>query len=284
MQYIIVTPHQIDDLRAAMDLFEQLWDEDIDEHALYIYGMVQGDPSLIAPLEEAVREENDLHEAVKIETAIIVIPVSSDTLYYLTGSGLILKNESFSYLSNKEIRTSSLGWSSQEPRATLSSFSKIALSANDFHAEDFLKWEGSAALGAGSTETKRTEKITEPGEPQLGGISEHGGATAKESSFEVAEEPNIITKNNIEDLSTEELFELRSRLVDQNGNLLFKDSDFVWFEASSDSGYLIQTDVPQEAFTFIAKSLNLDPDEVEAESSVMSGQELVEYIDSLLGE
>ena len=282
MQYIVVTTHQIEDLRAAMDLFEQLWDEDIDEHALYLYGMVENDPALLTPMEEAVKEENDLHTSMKIEKGVVVIPVSSDTLYYLTGSGMILRREDFSYISNGEIRSSSLTWSTQEPRATIASFSKLALSANDYHAEDFLKWEGATALENSTDTAERTQEATESGEPQKGGIEEEGGATSKESSFDVAEEPNVVSKNNIEDLSAEELFALREQLI--NGNFVNNDSTFVWFEASSDSGYLIQTDTPQEAFDFIAKSLNLDVQEVEAESTVMSGRELIEYIENLLGE
>ena len=246
--------------------------------------MIQNEPALLTSLEDAVAEENDLSTSIKIDTAAVVIPVSSDTLYYLTGSGLILKDETFAYISDREIRTSSLSWSSQEPRATLTSFYKIALSANDFHSEDFLKWEGVNALEPVGEKADRTETATAPEEPQLGGISEGGGAKGKESSYQTEVEPNIISRDNLEDLSSEELFELRDGLIDEQGDIIFKDSEFVWFEASSESGYLIQTDVPQEAFDFIAKSLNLDSDEVEAEAVVMTGRELIEYIDSLLGE
>lgn len=286
MQYIIVTQHQIEDLRAAMDLFEQLWDEDIDEHALYFYGMVQNEPSLLTPMEDAVREENDLHQSSKINMAAVIIPVSSDVLYYLTGSGLILRDEDFAYISDREIRTSSLSWTSQEPRVTLASFSKIALSANSYHAEDFLKWEGTEALESSSSSDlpERTQDATKrknPAQPQEGGVTEEeGGATAKESSVTV--EPKVWTTSNIDDLSMEELFSLRNKLIE--ANVAYQDSQFVWFEASDASGYLIETDVPEEAFEFIAKNLGLEVSDVEMESTVMSGRELVDYIESLLGE
>ena len=245
-----------------------------------------------SPMEDAVKEESDLHQAVKIEKAALVIPVSSDILYYLTGSGLILRNENFSYISDKEIRTSSLSWTNQEPRVTLTSFSKIALAANDFHSEDFLKWEGVDALETITPPTRTQEAVEhEPTEPQEGGLEEEGGTVnpevpeapepeAKHSSL-VAEEPKIWTTSNIEDFSAEELFALRTKLIDPK-NAIGTDTEFVWFEASGDSGYLIQTDVPQEAFDYISQQLGLSPEDVEAEATVLTGQELVEYIDSLL--
>ena len=289
MQYIIVTQHQIEDLRASMDLFEQLWGEDVDEHALFLYGMVRDEPALITPMEDAVREENDLHKAIKINMATVVIPISSDVLYYLTGSGLILRDENFAYISDKEIRTSSLSWTNQEPRITLASFTKMALAANDYHSEDFLKWEGTEALEHGTPTQERTEVATkpqEPTEPQEGGIqSPEGGAVAKASSA-VTTEPQVWSTSNIEDASGEELFALRNKLIEgsSGADILHTNSQFVWFPASHASGFLIQTDEAQEAFAYIAKKLGLDISEVEEESTIMTGRELVEYIESLLGE
>jgi len=276
MQYIVVTPHQIEDLRAAMDLFEQLWEEDVDERALFLYGLVQNDPSLITPMEEAVRDEADLHETVKIDTAAVIIPLSSDILYYLTGSGLVLRKEDFAYISNKEIRSSNFSWGSQEPRATLTSFVKIALAANDYHAEDFLKWEGVQAMDVVEPPS-RTEEATEEDKGQEGGLVEEGGTVAKSSSYRT---PDIWTTANLDDLSVNELFSIRAKLIEKRATGY--DSEFVWYKASNSSGFLIKTDIPQEAFNYISDALNLDVDDIEEESTVMTGRELVEDIDNLL--
>ena len=80
MYYINVSSEQIEDLRPAIDLLIQLWGEDLDKGALYLYGMVDGN-SPIVPSMEASAEANN------ITYGVVAIPVNSDSLYFLTGSG-----------------------------------------------------------------------------------------------------------------------------------------------------------------------------------------------------
>ena len=273
MYYVNVSRQQIEDLRPAIDLLMQIWGEDLDKNSLFLYGMVEDSSPVLASMDDVV--------GGKVSSGVVAIPLDSDALYFLTGSGYALKKESFLYASGGELRTANFSEVDQEPVVTLSSFSKLALSSSNAWMDRYFKLENPEDLSSAHGEVDRTEPATDLLEDH-----DHGGLQSEEPEVVKASSAGKIikvwTESNIEDWSVEELYKLLHDLAESNAD--GPDSQFFLWSASDMSGYLIQTTGGVgSAIRFIASKLNLDPSDVAAEGTELTGRELASTIENILG-
>lgn len=273
MYYINVSAQQVEDLRPAVDLFVQLWGEDLDKGAIYLYGMVDDGSSVIPAMEASASTEH-------ITYGVVAIPLNSDTLYFLTGSGYSLKREDFVYVENSEIRSANFSDSKSETVVTLASFAKLAVSSSNTFMDRFLKLENPDSV-SGHDKTDHAERT------ESGTNEEHGGLVHEEPKLPEEKRSsvegsviNIWAESNIENWSVEELYKLLHKLSGHDGE---NDAFFLW-SASATEGYLIQIKGDAAAAAkLIGAKLGLDPEEVKGEGTTMTGRQLASAIEALLG-
>lgn len=277
MYYVNVSREQIEDLRPVIDLLTQIWGEDLDENALYLYGMVD-DTSPVIPI---MTDETDS----TVSAGVVAIPLNTDALYYLTGSGYVLKREQFLYASDNELRTANFGDADQEAIVTLSSFTRLALSNSDAWMDRYFKLENPEAISSPSPhgEVDRTEKATDPLiEKEHGGLKSEEPAVVKSSAMTAGKIIKTWAETNIENWSYEELYQLLHKLHDSQSDKA-EVTFFLW-SASDESGYLMEIwGGTGAAVRYISSKLGLDFQEVEDEGTVLTGIELANAIESLLG-
>jgi hypothetical protein len=173
MKYVEVTREEVEALRAGLQLLERVLDNsDSDVLQLYLYG-VSKDISIVDAAKEAIADDmnsdgdtldSDTYSEsdVNIGEVAVGIRISSDNLYYLTGSGLILREESFVYDSGnvEGVRETTLRYAHSEPRVTLSAFTSLAIANSDSWLDSFYKQYGSKTEAMKPTEVGRTEEAT----------------------------------------------------------------------------------------------------------------------------
>jgi hypothetical protein len=145
MNFVTVTEDDLEKLRQAMDLLDRLNEPDDRAVDLTFYGLTSN-TLIIAAVKEAIADEADIDEKeVKIEgEAAVAIPLSSDVLYYLTGSGLQLRTEDVAYSKGGGNGTSeiSLSWSGYRPKVTTHDFREMAIARDNWSASTFLEQYG----------------------------------------------------------------------------------------------------------------------------------------------
>jgi hypothetical protein len=107
--------------------------------------------------------EEEINAAdVNVTEAVFVFPLSSDILYYLTGSGLTVRDGDAVYMGGDEEGPQAVSLKTgHEFKVTVGEFSKIALSRDEFTAEDFLIQYGNKTQQAVPQEVQRTEPVKE---------------------------------------------------------------------------------------------------------------------------
>lgn len=181
MRYVTVTAEELEHVREGMKVLESL--NEYEERAVdvYFYGLTNNQ-HLLHVVQEAVsaQTEGEVDEAdVQVSEAVFIIPVSSDVLYYITGSGLLLKNEEAVYIGGNEgpqtVRLAVRG----QVRVTAGEFTTMALSRDDMSGEDFLMQYGQKTQASVPPEVQRTEPAAEQAQKPVG----EGVAPAKKSSL-----------------------------------------------------------------------------------------------------
>lgn len=167
MRYFEVTDHELQDARPGLLLAEQLLKDD---HFIpYLYGLTTKE-DLVLSAQEALHDGHDEDEEGNplahptLTEIAVAIPFSSDTLYYLSGSGLILRTEDFAYNSpNEGPRTESLRWAHTHVKVRMSDFTQLALSSSDSDLDEFLKQygtKGTAEQPEGTVTRTDTSAVT----------------------------------------------------------------------------------------------------------------------------
>jgi hypothetical protein len=166
-RYIEVDAESLSKLHAGLTLLEQVDGDAIRTLDLFLYGLTTN-AEIVDAAREAIADDAEVEESdVQLTEVAVAIPMSSDIIYYLDGSGLILRREDFAYMGSggEGVRTLSFTFAHYKPRVTLSYFTKLALASSNEWVDDFLRKEGS---GQGASVTKnvhRTEEATQPGVP-----------------------------------------------------------------------------------------------------------------------
>lgn len=172
MKYTTITEEQLTHLLDGLKIIETLNEYDEPAVKLYLFGL-SSDPTVLDVVRAAVHywvdDEEGIEESdIKVNEAVVIIPVSSDALYYLTGSGLALADEEVIYTSPGEgPRDVSLrmGGSGRRVRVTPNNFSHMAVSRDDVWAKDFL-------IKYGTKSVAQMPKATQPARSEEGTTKE----------------------------------------------------------------------------------------------------------------
>jgi hypothetical protein len=165
-RYIDISEDQALRLREGLELLETLDRDAVKDLDLYLYG-ITSDPQILDAAREAIAETSEeiiSEEDVQLSEIAIAIPISSDTIYALTGSGIRLEKEYFAYISGEGegARRTYLYSANYHPTVTLHSFQHIALGESDSWIDDYLEKEGSKQPAEIKKKVQRTEDATRP--------------------------------------------------------------------------------------------------------------------------
>lgn len=166
-RYIEIDAERLAKLHAGLELLEQVDRDAIGSLDLFLYGL-SNNPQIIDAAKEAVAEAEEVSEEdVQLSEIAVAIPIGSDIIYYLDGSGLILRREDFAYMGGggEGARAQSFAFAHYKPRVTLNYFTKLALASSNAWLDDFLLKEGSGATAQVTQNVRRTEEATQPGVP-----------------------------------------------------------------------------------------------------------------------
>jgi hypothetical protein len=172
MYYETVTEEDLLKLRDGLMIMGRvIRDSGTDMPNLWLYGLTD-DPIIIDAAKEAIAEMADdeavTEETVKLAEIAVGIAANEDTIYYLTGSGLILrKDEIFTYLGGKGegYRQLDFNWSHIKPTVNLSHFKRIALANDDAWLDRFLQQYGSKIPAEIQKQVTREIPATAPTAP-----------------------------------------------------------------------------------------------------------------------
>jgi hypothetical protein len=166
-RYVDINEQDLHKLRDGYELLERIDHETLWDMGYCVYGISE-DPAVLDAAREAIAAnyEEEVDESdVEISEVAVAIPLSSDKLYYLTGSGLKLHREEFAYRGQggEGIKSENFALSHYKPGVTIHSFSHLALAESSSWLDDFLKRHGSGAKTQIKEEVKRTEEAMQPG-------------------------------------------------------------------------------------------------------------------------
>jgi len=138
MYFATVTAEELLKLREGLDILSKLEDTREMLRDIYIYG-ISSDMAILDAAKEAIAAESEeriSEENVQLSEVAIAIPLSSDIVYYLTGSGLKLNREEFAYTgeAGEGVRELGFQWARMKPTITAGNFSQMAL------ASSYLGW------------------------------------------------------------------------------------------------------------------------------------------------
>ena len=166
-RYIDVQAADLDKLHDGLKLLEMVDRDAVAGLDLFLYG-ISNNPQIVDAAKEAIADSEELDESdVQLAEVAVAIPLSSDTSYYLNGSGLILRREDFAYLGSggEGVRTLSFAFSHYHPRVALNYFQKLALASSDAWLDEFLRKEGSNKPAQITQNVRRDEEATQPNVP-----------------------------------------------------------------------------------------------------------------------
>jgi len=165
--YIELDKERLTRLHEGLELLEMVDRDHVADMHLCVFGLTS-DRQILDAAREAIADEAELDENdVQLTEVAVAIPISSDTIYALTGSGIRLKNEEFVYLGGggKGARSLSFTFAHYKPTVNLNAFSKLGLASSAGYVDEFLLKEGSKQTAQITPNVHRTEEATQPGAP-----------------------------------------------------------------------------------------------------------------------
>jgi hypothetical protein len=140
MHYELVTKDDLTGLTTSLELLKRTLQDDMPP--LYLYGL-SNNGALLAKAEDVLQQMQE--RDVKLTEVAVAIPLSNDALRLLNGSGLVLRDEEFAYVSGGDgARMDDLSSSSLNARVSHEDFSEIALAGSEIYLDDFLAKHGAA--------------------------------------------------------------------------------------------------------------------------------------------
>src|SRR5208282_851604 len=172
-RYLDISEDQALKLREGLELLETLDRDAVRGLDLCLYGL-SSDTQVLDAAREAIASDSEdevAEEDVQIGEVAVAIPISSDTIYALTGSGIKLKDEYFAYAGagGEGTRRGYFFSANYRPTVTMHSFSHTALASSDSWIYDYLEKTGGKNVSPTEIKKKvqRTEEATQPGVPTL---------------------------------------------------------------------------------------------------------------------
>jgi hypothetical protein len=166
-RYIELNKERLMRLHEGLEILEMVDRDAIGEMNLCVYGLTS-DRQILDAAREAIADEAELDENdVQLTEIAVAIPISSDTIYALTGSGIRLKDEEFVYLGGggKGPRSLSFTFAHYKPTVNLNAFSVLGLASSESWVDDFLMKEGNKQPAQITPNVHRTQEATQPGAP-----------------------------------------------------------------------------------------------------------------------
>jgi hypothetical protein len=160
MRYVTLSTEELEHLRDGLKVIESLNEYGEPVIELWLFALTDNLNAMDAVKESIAYWSDAPEEEVDVAEAVIIIPCSTDTLYYLTGSGLILRKEEAVYAGGSE-GPRNVTLHSSGIKVTIQHFKKIAVARDDYGADEFLKQYGTKTQAA-PQEVKRTEPSTTP--------------------------------------------------------------------------------------------------------------------------
>lgn len=188
-RYIEVSAEDLDKLHDGLKLLEMVDRDAVSNLDLFVYGL-SNNPQIVDAAKEAIADSEELaEEDVQLSEVAVAIPMSSDTSYYLAGSGLILRREDFAYMGSggEGVRTQTFAFSHYHPRVSLSYFTKLALASSDAWLDEFLRKEGSGKPAQITPNVRRTEEATQPGAPAAPATPAAAPPAPRQSSLKLSD-------------------------------------------------------------------------------------------------
>lgn len=186
MQYIDITPEELDKLNDALPIIESLWRDD--PRPLILFGLCK-DPVVLDAAREAIADSLDqegiTEDTIQLSEIAVSIPLSSDVIRALTGSGIKLgEDDEFAYrgTGGEGIRTVPFNWANYKPQVTLRNFLSLAISNDTVWLEEYLGQVGSGAGAQINKQLQRTQPSSAPQTPTPAAIPGVPKQTSRKSS------------------------------------------------------------------------------------------------------
>lgn len=167
IHFIDIDAKRLSNLHEALEILESVDREGVRALDLTVYGLTS-DQMLVDAAKEAIADSEDVaEEDVQLSEIAVALPLSSDYIYYLAGSGLRIQREEFAYMGGggEGIRQQSFISAHFKPTVSFKMFSKLAIASSDAWLDDFLRQEGSGKPAQVKQNVRRTEEATQPGVP-----------------------------------------------------------------------------------------------------------------------
>lgn len=166
-KYVAIDAQRLEKLHDGLELLEMLDRTHMAGLNLHVYGITNNAQILDAAREAVADAEELAEEDVQLAEVAVAIPISADTIYALTGSGIKLEREDFVYLGSggEGTRTLSFTFGHYHPTVNLSMFNKLAMASDESWLDDFLRKEGTKQQARITPNVHRTEEATQPGVP-----------------------------------------------------------------------------------------------------------------------
>ena len=191
MRYVTITAEELGHLREGLQIIESLNEYDNeDREKIFFYGLTTNSALLDAVKEAVVywADEEIAEQDVNVTQAVIIFEVSADILYYLTGSGLTVREGEAVYTDGSAEGPRQVWLKNRNNRngfkAAAGQFTTMALSRDDMGGEDFIKQYGQAATQTAPQEVQRTAPAQEVQKEPMAAPTpgREGVAPAKKSS------------------------------------------------------------------------------------------------------
>lgn len=185
MRYVTTTKEELDHLREGLSVLESLNEYEEQVVEIYLYGLTDN-PTLLEAVKDAVEywsDEQIAAQDVQVTEAVFIFKVSSDVLYYITGSGLQLRDAEIVYSGGNEGPQSVWLKSKHGVRVAGGQFKTLALSRDEFSGEDFLMQYGQKTQQPAPQEVQRTTPVQETQEQPATTPGREGVAPVKKSSL-----------------------------------------------------------------------------------------------------
>lgn len=175
MEYFRANEQELRSLMEGLEIIERLSAEKAGELGIFLYGLTSS-PGVLAAAKEAIidlaedywDEEGNptlTEEDVSLSEIAVAIPLSSDALYALLGSGIHIEGLGFAYTSGggegiREASFPNTRW--MRGRASLKDLSSPALAKDDLSLRDYMARTGKGQPVSISKSVRRTSPAQPP--------------------------------------------------------------------------------------------------------------------------
>ena len=175
MEYFRANEQELRSLMGGLEIIERLSAEKAGELGIFLYGLTSS-PGVLAAAKEAIidlaedywDEEGNptlTEEDVSLSEIAVAIPLSSDALYALLGSGIHIEGLGFAYASGegegiREASFPNTRW--MRGRASLKDLSSPVLAKDDLSLRDYMAGTGKGQPVSISKNVRRTSPAQPP--------------------------------------------------------------------------------------------------------------------------